>query len=172
MPSAPFRERSGGSWHDLPPDNGRYALQPSDEIIGKAIETAPEGWALVAFAIVATLFVIVKWALPLIKELREKRMDIERYRIEVDEKSAAALDDRERERIRNTQALVEQQRQTNENTKALTTVMVALQGRLEESADRSRDMGAKVDGIDATTRHTDDLVADIHNHIFNPEGTD
>ena len=146
-------------------------MQPSDEVLGKVVENSPEGWALLAFAIVAVLFVIVKWGLPVIKELREKRLDVERYRIEVDERAATALDDRERERIKNTQALVEQQRQTNENTKALTTVMTALQARMEESASRSHEMGGKVDRIDSTTKHTDTLVEDIHKHIFR-EGTD
>ena len=154
-------------------------MQPSDEVLSRAVENAPEGWGLIAFAIVASLFVFVRWGLPALKELREKRLEIERYRIEVDERANAALDDRERERISNTQALVEQQRQTNENTKALTTVMVALQGRLEESASRSHEMGDKVEATYVTTRHTDEvatdtyrMVSDIHSNFFGKEGTD
>lgn len=147
-------------------------MQPSDEVLGKVVENSPEGWALLAFAVVAVLFVLVKWGLPAIKELRSDRLEVERYRIEVEERAAQALDDRERERIRNTQALVEQQRQTNENTKALTTVMTALQARMEESASRSHEMGGKVDRIDSTTQHVDTLVEDIHRHIIGAEGTD
>lgn len=145
---------------------------PSDEVIGKAIDTAPEGWGLVAVAIVVVAAIFVRWGLPVVKELREKRLDVERYRIEVDERAAQALDDRERERIRNTAALVEQQRQNNENTKALTTVMTALQARMEESASRSHEMGSAVTRIDSTTQHTDTLVEDIHNHLIGREGTD
>ena len=145
---------------------------PSDEVVGKAIEFAPEGWGLVALSIVVVVAIIIKWGVPVYKELREKRLDVERYRIEVDERAARALDDRERERIRNTAALVEQQRQNNENTKALTTVMTALQARMEESASRSHEMGSAVTRIDSTTQHTDTLVEDIHNHLIGREGTD
>lgn len=145
---------------------------PSDEVIGRAIEFAPEGWGLVALSIVVVVAIIIKWGVPVYKELREKRLDVERYRIEVDERAAQALDDRERERIRNTAAMVEQQRQNNENTKALTSIMTALQARMEESASRSHEMGSAVTRIDSTTRHTDTLVEDIHNHLIGREGTD
>lgn len=145
---------------------------PSDEVIGKAIDTAPEGWGLVAVAIVVVAAIFVRWGLPVVKELREKRIEVERYRIEVDERAATALDERERDRIRNTSALVEQQRQNNENTKALTSIMTGLQARMEESASRSHEMGGKVDRIDSTTQHTDSLVEDIHNHLIGREGTD
>lgn len=145
---------------------------PSDEVVGKAIEFAPEGWGLIALSIVVVVGIIIKWGVPVYKELREKRIEVERYRIEVDERAAQALDDRERERIRNTAAMVEQQRQNNENTKALTTVMTAMQARMEESASRSHEMGSTVTRIDSTTRHTDTLVEDIHNHLIGREGTD
>ena len=146
-------------------------MDQSGEALVEAARNSPEGWAVVAFAVVAVLFVLVRWGLPVIKELKEKRLDVERYRIEVDEKAQSALDDRERERIKTTQALAEQQRQTNENTKALTTVMTALQARMEESANRSHEMGDRVERIDTTTSHTDGLVAEMHRHMFR-EGTD
>ena len=145
---------------------------PSDEVVGKAIEFAPEGWGLIALSIVVVVAIILRWGVPVYKELREKRLEVERYRIEVDERAAQALDDRERDRIRNTAALVEQQRQNNENTKALTSIMTGLQARMEESASRSHEMGGKVDRIDSTTQHTDTLVEDIHNHLIGREGTD
>ena len=147
-------------------------MEPSDEVLTRAVDNSPEGWALIAFCIVAVLFVLVKWGLPVIKELRERKLDNDRFRIEVDERAATALDDRERERIRNTAALVEQQRQNNENTKALVTIMTGFKERVEESAARSKGMGGKVDAIDATTRHTDTLVEDIHRHLVGGEGTD
>lgn len=145
---------------------------PSDEVIGKAIEFAPEGWGLIALSIVVVVAIIIKWGVPVYKELREKRLDVERYRIEVDERAATALDERERDRIRNTAALVEQQRQNNENTKALTSIMTGLQARMEESASRSHEMGGKVDTIWSTTQHTDSLVEDIHQRLIGGEGTD
>lgn len=145
---------------------------PSDEVIGKAIDAAPEGWGLVAVAIVVVAAIFVRWGLPVVKELREKRIEVERYRIEVDERAATALDERERDRIRNTAALVEQQRQNNENTKALTSIMTGLQARMEESASRSHEMGSAVTRIDSTTQHTDSLVEDIHQRLIGREGTD
>ena len=145
---------------------------PSDEVVGKAIEFAPEGWGLIALSIVVVVAIILRWGVPVYKELREKRLEVERYRIEVDERTAQALDDRERDRIRNTAALVEQQRQNNENTKALTSIMTGLQARMEESASRSHEMGSAVTRIDSTTQHTDSLVEDIHNHLIGREGTD
>ena len=56
---------------------------PSDEVLGKAIDSAPEGWGLVAVAIVVVAAIFVKWGLPVVKELHEKRLEVERYRIEV-----------------------------------------------------------------------------------------
>lgn len=116
---------------------------------------------LVAIAVIAIVALSLKWGLPQFARLRQQRYDIERYRIEVQEKADAALDDRERERIRATQAMTEQQRQNNENTKALTTIMSALQARLEESAARSHEMGGDVRQVKETTDHVRDTADQI-----------
>lgn len=117
--------------------------------------------ALLAFTVVAVLFVIVKWYIPHRAGIQEKKLEIERYRIEVQERADSALDERERERIKATQAGTEQQRQNNENTKALVTVVTALEARLNESASRSHEMGGTVSRIDGTTAHIDSTA----NHI-------
>ena len=132
--------------------------------------------ALLAFTVVAILVVVVKWGLPQRSKLKEKQLEIERYRIEVDERAANALDDRERERIRNTAAMVEQQRQNNENTKALISVVTAYNSRIEESASRSHEMGGEVSQIKRTSDHmrettdrTAKQVDGIYRHIFREE---
>lgn len=128
--------------------------------IEAAAHAHPLLW-LVAISAIAIVALSLKWGLPQFAKLRQQRYDIERYRIEVQERADAALDDRERERIRATQAMTEQQRQNNENTKALTTIMSALQARLEESAARSHEMGGEVRHI----RETSDSVRETADSI-------
>lgn len=134
--------------------------------------------ALLAFTVVAVLVVVVKWGLPQRAKLREKQLDIERYRIEVQERADAALDERERERIKATQAGTEQQRQNNENTKALVTVVTALEARLNESASRSHEMGGTVNhidsttaNIDSTTKHMAKQIDEVHAAVVRRSGT-
>ena len=135
-----------------------------DELAGgfEAAAVAEPIAALLAFTVIAVLFVFVKWGLPQRAKLEEKQLDIERYRIEVQERADAALDERERERIKATQAGTEQQRQNNENTKALVTVVTALEARLNESASRSHEMGGTVTHIDNTTTHMAKQIDEVH----------
>lgn len=135
--------------------------------------------ALLAFTVVAVLFVMVKWGFPQRAKLKEKQLDIERYRIEVQEKADAALDERERERIKATQAGTEQQRQNNENTKALVTVVTALEARLNESASRSHEMGGTVTHIDGTANRIDSTTMsmakqldEVHAIVVRRKGAD
>lgn len=150
-------------------------LEPSSEFwagVGQSMAGANGDALVAAVGIVGALLVFVKWGLPAIKELREKRLEIDRFRIEVDERAAHALDDRERERIRNMAALVEQQRQNNENTKALATIMTALHSRLEESASRSHEMGDAVRHIRDTADDNNTILKRIDRRLIGGEGTD
>ncbi len=135
-----------------------------DELSGgfEAAAVAEPIAALLAFTVVAVLFVVVKWGLPQRAKLRDKQLDIERYRIEAQERADADLDERERERIKATQAVTDQQRQNNENTKALVTVAAALEARLNESASRSHEMGGTVTHIDNTTTHMAKQIDEVH----------
>ena len=135
-----------------------------DELSGgfEAAAVAEPIAALLAFTVVAVLFVVVKWGLPQRAKLRDKQLDIERYRIEAQERADAALDERERERIKATQAVTDQQRQNNENTKALVTVVTALEARLNESASRSHEMSGTVTHIDNTTTHMAKQIDEVH----------
>lgn len=125
--------------------------------------------ALLAFSVVVACVVIVKWGLPLKADLKQKELELRRYEIEVQERADAALDERERERIKATQATTEQQRQNNENTKALVTIVTALEARLNESAIRSREMGDVVDRIDEKTTTIAKQVNEVHAIVVREE---
>ena len=145
-----------------------------DELSGgfEAAAVAEPIAALLAFTVVAVLFVVVKWGLPQRAKLRDKQLDIERYRIEAQERADADLDERERERIKATQAVTDQQRQNNENTKALVTVAAALEARLNESASRSHEMGGTVTHIDNTTTHMAKQIDEVHAIVRRKEAGD
>jgi hypothetical protein len=145
-------------------------MQPNDsfwEGVGAGLSSADGTVLVVCVALVAVLFVVVRWGLPTYKELREKRLDIERMRAESDA-----------ERVRANQALADAQAQTNilvdgmrqslDASTAHTDVLVA---ELRASRERSREMSEDVEHIVQTTDHTDGLVEDIHRHLFR-EGTD
>ena len=99
--------------------------------------------ALLAFTVVAVLFVIVKWYIPHRAGIQEKKLEIERYRIEVQEKADAALDDRERERIKTTQRQIAAQ---EEGTRAIEALNVTV---------KSREMGGSVERTEATAQRID-----------------
>lgn len=144
-------------------------MQPSDEFWTEAVRNSPSGLVVILLAVVAVLFVAVRWGLPLVKELRIKRLEIDRYRIEVDERSAQQLDDRERERIRITQQQVEQQRESNESLRALAANVAAstahtdvLVAELKGARDRSREMGGEVKEMHAIVGTVADLSRETH----------
>lgn len=125
--------------------------------------------ALLSFTVVAVLFVFVKWGLPYRAQMKKDELSIRLKEIEVQEKADAALDARERDRIKEIQASTEQQRQSNENTKALVAVVTALQARLDESASRSHEMGGKVDRIDDKTTAIAKQVNEVHAIVVRKE---
>lgn len=139
-------------------------MNPSDEVIGAAIDNAPAGWGIIALSIVAVAFIVSKFILPPILQSRER---IHMRELDVREREAQ----NEEENIKTRAGLTEQVnglRVSNDNLATQTAAMVA---RLNESATRSHEMGGKVDSIDETTRHTAEQVEDIHRHLFR-EGTD
>ena len=148
-------------------------MEPTGDLwsgVGQSVASA-EGWMVVgALLVLGALFVIAKYIVPSAERVRMRRLDIE-------EKRAA----NEAEGVKVNAAMAENQRQNNENTKALTTVMTALQARLEESASHSREMGGEVahtretaDHIRDMTDETNSLVKDIHAAVVprRGEGTD
>ena len=111
--------------------------------------------ALLAFTVVAVLFVIVKWYIPHRANIQEKKLDIERYRIEVQEKADAALDDRERERIKTTQRQIAAQEEGTRAIEALNVTVNTAVVQLADSKEKSREMGGRVERTEATTQRID-----------------
>lgn len=111
--------------------------------------------ALLAFTVVAVLFVIVKWYIPHRAGIQEKKLEIERYRIEVQEKADAALDDRERERIKTTQSQVAAQEEGTRAIEALNVTVNTAVVQLADSKEKSREMGGRVERTEATAQRID-----------------
>ncbi|WP_302152636.1 hypothetical protein [uncultured Enorma sp.] len=111
--------------------------------------------ALLAFTVVAVLFVIVKWYIPHRAGIQEKKLEIERYRIEVQEKADAALDDRERERIKTTQRQIAAQEEGTRAIEALNVTVNTAVVQLADSKEKSREMGGRVERTEATTQRID-----------------
>lgn len=111
--------------------------------------------ALLAFTVVAVLFVIVKWYIPHRSGIQEKKLEIERYRIEVQEKADAALDDRERERIKTTQRQIAAQEEGTRAIEALNVTVNTAVVQLADSKEKSREMGGRVERIDTTAGRID-----------------
>ena len=111
--------------------------------------------ALLAFTVVAVLFVIVKWYIPHRAGIQEKKLEIERYRIEVQEKEDAALDDRERERIKTTQRQIAAQEEGTRAIEALNVTVNTAVVQLADSKEKSREMGGRVERTEATAQRID-----------------
>ena len=111
--------------------------------------------ALLAFTVVAVLFVIVKWYIPHRAGIQEKKLEIERYRIEVQEKADAALDDRERERIKTTQRQIAAQEEGTRAIEALNVTVNTAVVQLADSREKSREMGGSVERTEATAQRID-----------------
>lgn len=128
--------------------------------------------ALVAFTVIAILFVVVKWGLPQSARLKEKRLENERYRIEVQEKADAALDDRERERIKTTQRQIAAQEESTRAIEALTVQVSATSAQLADSKVNSREMGGRVSHIETTTDHMAKQIDEVHAIVVRREVRD
>lgn len=111
--------------------------------------------ALLAFTVVAVLFVIVKWYIPYRAGIQEKKLEIERYRIEVQEKADAALDDRERERIKTTQRQIAAQEEGTRAIEALNVTVNTAVVQLADIKEKSREMGGRVERTEATAQRID-----------------
>lgn len=128
--------------------------------------------ALIAFTVISVLFVVVKWGLPHSARLKEKRLENERYRIEVQEKADAALDDRERERIKTTQRQIAAQEESTRAIEALSVQVSATNAQLTDSKASSREMGGHVSHIQTTTDHMAKQIDEVHAIVVRREVRD
>lgn len=140
-------------------------MEPGSEFwakVGEGVANSPSGLVLGALAVIALAVVVARWGLPVYERLRSRKLDNDRYRIEVDERAAKALDERERERIRVTQRQVAAQEESTRAVEALSTQTAALNAQIEESKSRSRDMGRMVSEAGEAIGHVATQVDEIH----------
>ena len=139
-------------------------MNPGDgfwEGVGQSVGASP-GWMVIgALLVVGVLFVVAKYIYPGHKELKMRELEIREREAKNDS-----------DRIKANSALAENMRGLRESNDQLAQQSAALAAGIEESKARSRGMGDKVDRIDATTQHSDNLIEDIHRHIIGGEGTD
>lgn len=147
-------------------------MQPSDEVMTKVIDSAPEGWVVVAVAIVAVLVVLAKWWLPEWRKDREGKREIEKRRVELEAKAQEDSDAQARDRIKLTERQLDIQDNQTRALEALTKQMVIINANFEASAARSGKMGETVTRIDATTTESNSILKDIRHHLIGGEGTD
>ena len=148
-------------------------MQPIDLSGGfEAAAVAEPFVALLAFTVVAVLFVMVKWGFPQRAKLKEKQLDIERYRVEVQEKADAALDDRERERIKTTQRQIAAQEESTRAIEALSVQVSATNAQLVDSKGNSREMGGRVSHIQSTADHMARQIGEVHAIVVRREVRD
>lgn len=138
-------------------------MQPSDDFWAKAVENSPEGLAIALIAIVAILFVIVKWGLPWYKDMRTSDRELEKYKI--DKESAreaqyiAAMERSVAAQERQT-AAQEHSNNVNENLVTQTATLIAL---LQDSKEHSAAMGD-------TVRDTHEVAVDTHGIVEDMSG--
>lgn len=147
-------------------------MEPGDGFwdgLGSAMAGAPSGLVLGALAVIALAVVVARWGLPVYERIRTRQLDIEQRRVESDEAAAKALDERERERIRTTQRQIAAQEESTRALEALSTQTAALNAQIEESKDRSRDMGRRVDDAAEAIGHVASQVDEIHAIVVRKE---
>lgn len=128
--------------------------------------------ALLAFTVAAICFVVVKWGMPQRRAIEEKKLEIERYRIEVQETADKALDSRERERIKTTQQQVAAQNEQTRVIEALSTgqqtqtrILEVLSTQVGDSKERSHEMGERLEHTEATAQRIDQTTSHMAKQI-------
>ena len=128
--------------------------------------------ALLAFTVAAICFVVVKWGMPQRRALKEKQLENERYRIEVQETADKALDSRERERIKTTQQQVAAQNEQTRVIEALSTgqqtqtrILEVLSTQVGDSKERSHEMGGRLEHTEATAQRIDQTTSHMAKQI-------
>lgn len=146
-------------------------MQPTDDFwggVGTAVGSSP-GWMVVGVVLViGVLLIIAKYIVPSLERIKSRELDIEERRAKNDE-----------ERLKTDALIIESQRQTNmimdgmrQSLDATAAQVGVVVSEIHTSRDGSKSVAATAERIDETTRHTDSLVEDIHNHLIGREGTD
>ena len=136
-------------------------MQPADSFwdgMGTSIGNSP-GWMVVAaILVIGVLFIIAKYIQPSRERVKMRELDIREREAE-----------NEAENIKVRASMSEQMsglRVSNDNLATQSAVMFA---RLDESAQRSHEMGSKVNHIDDVATNTYTLVKDINSRLIGRE---
>lgn len=101
-----------------------------------------------AYTLAIGLIAILAWiavkAMPFMREIQMKKLELEASREARKANEAQQLHERERERSELTARMIESQNRSNEVMEGLTTQIAVMNTSLEESKHRSRDMGHTV----------------------------
>lgn len=101
-----------------------------------------------AYTMVIGLVAILAWiaskAMPFIREIQMKKLELEEAREARKANEAQSLHERERERSELTARMIETQNRSNEVMEGFSTQIAVMNATLEESKHRSRDMGHTV----------------------------
>lgn len=126
--------------------------------MGTSIGNSP-GWMVVAaILVIGVLFIIAKYIQPSRERVKMRELDIREREAE-----------NEAENIKVRASMSEQMsglRVSNDNLATQSAVMFA---RLDESAQRSHEMGSKVNHIDDVATNTYTLVKDINSRLIGRE---
>ena len=136
-------------------------MQPSDDFWAKAVENSPEGLAIALIAIVAILFVVVKWGLPWYKDMRANDRELEKYKIDQenarDKRYLAVMERNIAAQERQTAA----QEHSNSVSEGLVTQTATLIALLQDSKEHSAEMGSEVHETHGLSVDTHDIVEDM-----------
>ena len=136
-------------------------MQPSDDFWAKAVENSPEGLAIALIAIVAILFVVVKWGLPWYKDMRANDRELEKYKIDQEtarEQRYISVMERNIAAQERQTAAQEHSNTVNENIVTQTATLIAL---LQDSKEHSAAMGNMVHDTHSLTVDTHEIVEDM-----------
>lgn len=139
-------------------------MNPSEgfwEGVGASVGQSP-GWMVIgAILVIGIIFITAKYIWPGHERIKMKQLEIQQKQAE---------NDAERNRVN--AMIAENMEGLRASNDSLATQTAAMTARLNESAERSRDMGSEVHHIRDTTDSTSELVRDIHHHMLGGEGTD
>lgn len=140
--------------------------------LGGAISRASGEIVIAVIGIVAVLFVAVRWGLPIYKEIKLARIELDNRKMALEEKRQ--IDDNQRDIDRAKVAAEQAAAQENmaramEGIQASNAILVS---QISDSKTHSADMGKAVLRID---RKTDDIlegIVDLKEHLPHVGGTD
>lgn len=142
-------------------------MEPNDEFwsgVGKGVASA-DGWMVVLaltviVLVVGVLVVYAKYINPSHERLKARELDIREREVRNDE-----------ERIKTNAALAENMRGLQESYDRMAQRDAEMTAGIEESKNRSREMGRDVNHIKLTTDHMAEKIDELHIRVFR-EGTD